>query len=220
MSPKIHVCLGDGKNIAMDIPFFEKVFEISYIPHLVFANREIEGYIRRRCSVADRRGRIDPLARWLGTYHNTHLEEEKVPKVTLKWINEQIGYGIFADILFKKWQFIGEYSGILRRRKRFSPNVNDYCFMYPKTFWSQWKSLTVDSEKKGNLTRFINHSDNPNAESICIFNKGIFRVIIRALKEIMPGEEITYDYGEYYWQRRIKLTESSSIIKEGEWLAK
>ncbi len=213
---KIKVCLDGKKILSLDIPTFAKIFELSYLPHLIYANSEIEAHIQKKCTKADRRGKIEPLARWLGIYHGKQLDEEIVPQVTLKWIDSRIGYGIFADKLFKKWQFIGEYSGVLRRRNRFFLNVNDYCFMYPRPFKLQWKAFTIDSEKKGNLTRFINHSDKPNAESICVFYKGLYRVVIRTLKEIYPGEEITYDYGQYYWQKRTKISDPSS--PEGSWL--
>src|SRR5262245_1936462 len=45
-----------------------------------------------------------------------------------------------------------------------------------------------------NLGRYANHSCRPNAETHIIGHK----VIIRALKNIRPGVEITYNYGRDY----------------------
>ncbi|MCB1181447.1 MAG: SET domain-containing protein-lysine N-methyltransferase [Chlamydiia bacterium] len=198
----------------------ERLFEIHYTPQLTFENEEVENFIRSTCAKADRKGKIDRLAKWLGSYHGLDLDAEKIPNIALRWIHEKIGYGMFADEPFKKWQFIGEYAGLLRRRNHFFHNVNDYCFMYPRPLKLQFKAFTIDSEKRGNFTRFINHSDLPNAEAICVFHGGIFRVVIRACKAIKIGEEITYDYGEYYWQRRVKLVEENSLKIEGAWLSK
>lgn len=54
--------------------------------------------------------------------------------------------------------------------------------------------MIIDSRFKGNYTRFINHSCNPN----CVAEKwnvcGYIRVGIFAIRDINIDEEITYDY--------------------------
>ena len=48
----------------------------------------------------------------------------------------------------------------------------------------------IDAGVGGNEARFLNHSCNPNCESV-IENR---RVYVEAVRTIEPGEEITYDY--------------------------
>lgn len=48
----------------------------------------------------------------------------------------------------------------------------------------------IDAGVDGNDARFLNHSCNPNCESV-IENR---RVFIEAARTIEPGEEMTYDY--------------------------
>jgi SET domain-containing protein len=62
---------------------------------------------------------------------------------------------------------------------------------------SRW---TVDGSVRSNIGRYANHSCRPNAESA--LNRG--KVILRAIKAIEPGEEITYDYGEEYFELFIR----------------
>ena len=50
--------------------------------------------------------------------------------------------------------------------------------------------LYVDGSVGGNDTRYINHSCEPNADVFII--DGL--MIVFALQEIVPGEEITVDY--------------------------
>jgi SET domain-containing protein len=50
--------------------------------------------------------------------------------------------------------------------------------------------LYVDGSVDGNDTQYINHSCEPNADVFII--EGF--MIIVALREIVPGEEITVDY--------------------------
>jgi len=48
----------------------------------------------------------------------------------------------------------------------------------------------IDAGVDGNDARFLNHSCNPNCQSV-IENR---RVYIEAIRTIRPGEEMTYDY--------------------------
>jgi SET domain-containing protein len=60
----------------------------------------------------------------------------------------------------------------------------------------------IDAEEKGNFTRFINHSDEPNLTSRWIVVDGIYHVILFANQLIPKGTQLTYDYGPNYWSQR------------------
>ncbi len=183
---------------------FEELFDIAYYPHLEFADWKVEQWLRKMCAKALHLGKIGDLALWLGKLHRKALNNPTIPDITIGWRHEKIGYGIFANQPIKKWNLIGEYTGLLRRRNLFFPNVNDYCFMYPRE-WLALRAFTIDSSKQGNFTRFINHSDMPNLESVAVFHDGLFHIIVRATEDIPAGSELTYDYGDIYWTRRKKL---------------
>ena len=55
---------------------------------------------------------------------------------------------------------------------------------------------TIDGSPRWNLGRYANHSCRPNAEPVA--RKG--RVMLVALRPIVPGEEITFDYGDEYFE--------------------
>jgi hypothetical protein len=59
---------------------------------------------------------------------------------------------------------------------------------------------TIDGSGRENLARYINHSCRPNCEAT-IKNK---QIIIRSIKEIKPGDELTYNYGKEYFNEYIK----------------
>lgn len=185
---------------------FEELFELSYFPHLLFADWEVEQWIRRKCAWAHRTGRVKKLALWLGKLHGHQIDAADTPDVTIRWMGAEVGYGLFTDKPLKKWEYIGEYTGTLRRRNLFFPNINDYCFMYPRE-WISLKAFTIDSKTQGNYTRFINHSDYPNCESVAVFHGGIYHIIFRAIQDIPAGTQLTYDYGDVYWNRRKKIVE-------------
>lgn len=62
------------------------------------------------------------------------------------------------------------------------------------------KKMDIDGKPRWNTARYINHSCRPNAESDVING----HVWISAKRNIMLGEEITYDYGREYFNEYIK----------------
>ena len=56
----------------------------------------------------------------------------------------------------------------------------------------------IDGSKRGNAARFANHSCEPNMISIEVWietdDSRLPHVAFFALRDIMPGEELTYDY--------------------------
>lgn len=191
-----------AKKVSIDR--FEELFQIRYLSHLEFENWETEQWIKKRCQRADKRGRIGELARWLGHLHRKEIEEAIVPDLSLRWIHEKIGYGLFANRSFQPWEFIGEYTGLVRQRRRFFPNINDYCFMYPNE-WFPLRAFTIDGNQQGNYTRFINHSDTPNCESVAVYHDGYLHIILRTIQAVPQDTQLTYDYGDIYWRRRKKI---------------
>ncbi|ANH78675.1 SET domain-containing protein [Candidatus Chlamydia sanziniae] len=182
------------------------LLHFQFFPSLVFADWQVEKSIRRICHKAEKRQLISPLAKWLGQLHKQHLLLPPSPPITVCWINSYIGYGVFARRDIPSWTYIGEYTGTLRRRQAIWMDENDYCFRYPLPLLTL-RYFTIDSGTQGNFTRFINHSDKPNAEALGIFYDGLFHVIIRTIERIHAGQEICYHYGPLYWKHRKKRME-------------
>lgn len=58
----------------------------------------------------------------------------------------------------------------------------------------------IDGSPRSNSARYINHSCEPNAKA---YRMGV-RIWIWSIRDIEAGEEITYDYGEKYFNDFIK----------------
>lgn len=55
--------------------------------------------------------------------------------------------------------------------------------------------VIIDSTNAGNIARFVNHSCEPNCEAKDVPNlHGKRRIVFKSLRDIMPGEELGYDY--------------------------
>jgi len=116
------------------------------------------------------------------------------PSRHLQIRRSKAGLGLFARVPIKKGQFIVRYSG----RKITTEVADQLDTRYLFEVNSRW---TIDGSSRRNRGRYINHSCRPNAE--VYFVKHVIK--IRAIKNIKPGDEITYHYGRDY---------SDSFIKE------
>ena len=103
------------------------------------------------------------------------------------------GLGMFARAPIKKGQFIARYSG----RKINTDTADELNNKYLFEINTRW---TIDGASRRNVARYINHSCRPNAEPY--FVKHVIK--IRAIKNIKPDEEITYNYGRGYFDCFIK----------------
>jgi [histone H3]-lysine36 N-trimethyltransferase len=65
---------------------------------------------------------------------------------------------------------------------------------YPPLHGSIDEIQVIDATRKGNISRYINHSCNPNAETQKWFVDGFTRVGFFTTREVQPGEEISFDY--------------------------
>jgi hypothetical protein len=107
------------------------------------------------------------------------------------------GLGLFATQPIKRGAKIVRYFGPMLdcNKKKDDAVENKYLFQISK----RW---TVDGSVRKNIARYINHACKPNAESDVSVRKR--RIIIRAIKNIAPGDEINYDYGTDYFKEYLK----------------
>jgi uncharacterized protein len=101
------------------------------------------------------------------------------------------GRGVFALRGIPKGTRIIEYEGeriddaeaIVRYPERMDAENHTFVFEVAE-------DLNIDGGNGGNSSRFINHSCDPNCETVdedC-------RIFVEAIRDIEPGEELTYDY--------------------------
>lgn len=101
------------------------------------------------------------------------------------------GRGVFARRPIRKGTRVLEYLGdrISHRdadeRYGYKSADDNHTFLFIVN-----RSVVIDGGANGNDARFINHSCDPNCESL-IDDR---RVFIEAVRTIAPGEELTYDY--------------------------
>jgi SET domain-containing protein len=124
-----------------------------------------------------------------------------MPRYPFRIGRARTGLGLFATEPIKKRSFIVEYKGP-RLSNELADKLEARGSKYMYQINGKW---TIDGSGRANIARYANHSCRPNAESDTVRGKNGGngrggRVIIRAIKNIKPGQEIVYDYGDDYFK--------------------
>ncbi|MCH9613707.1 MAG: hypothetical protein SP1CHLAM54_07160 [Chlamydiia bacterium] len=179
---------------------FKKTFNVSYLPSLRFESYETLTKAIERCRKVLKKGALKTQNHWTRALHEKAFYKRPFENYMIAWVDPLIGYGVFASKTIPALTYVGEYTGLVRRRRRRKDRFNNYIFGYvagPKE-----TQFIIDAQYEGNFTRFINHSDTPNLTSKWMEIDGVCHIILFANRAIPEGEQLTYDYGEYYWRSR------------------
>ncbi|XP_041859755.1 N-lysine methyltransferase KMT5A-A-like isoform X2 [Melanotaenia boesemani] len=125
-----------------------------------------------------------------------------------QFINPYKGRGVFATEIFYKGDFVLEYRGKLLQQEPCLHTKKDSDVEEVFLFDFQWKGncwcLDASVEDKS-LGRLANDDHkNPNCKMKTIEVGGIPHLCLFAIRDIVTGEEITYNYGDAAWPWRKK----------------
>ena len=182
---------------------FQIATGLTYLCDLEYQDEKTQERIRKQCADALKKGYIGSESRWLGAFHAADIRNHHMADVSIRWIDETLGYGLFSEKDIQPSEFIGEYTGVVRRQRLFG-RENDYCFAYP-TSAKYFVKHVIDDQDKGNEIRFINHSNTPNSEAMGVLCDGVLHIIVRAIQHIQSSAQITYDYSDFYWVGRSRV---------------
>jgi len=101
------------------------------------------------------------------------------------------GWGAYATRRIRKGQRIIEYIGQRISHAEAESRYDEDAMEHPTTYlFTVDENVVIDSTRWGNRAKYINHSCEPNCESV---NED-GRIYVEALRNIEPGVELTYDY--------------------------
>ncbi|XP_020881932.1 putative histone-lysine N-methyltransferase ASHH4 isoform X2 [Arabidopsis lyrata subsp. lyrata] len=126
---------------------------------------------------------------------NKPFQQRHIKKMKLVQ-TEKCGYGIVADEDINSGEFIIEYVGEVIDEKICEERLWKLNHKVEKNFYLcqiNW-NMVIDATHKGNKSRYINHSCNPNTEMQKWIIDGETRIGIFATRFINKGEQLTYDY--------------------------
>lgn len=200
LGAKIKSGISNISHVVIENPEkMELLQDFEYLNDPVFESADILDLVLEKTFSAKSRDLIPGEKIWMGLYFNKEVQKGVHPKVGLRWIDETLGFGIFAQQRIQSCTFIAEYTGVVKDLGKRTTKDNYYCVRY--TSWGiKRRKLIVDAQNCGNFTRFINHSETPNLGLQSIYWNGLPRMVLVSLQEIKKGTQLTFDYGSLFWK--------------------
>ncbi len=175
--------------------FLEKQFHFYYTPFMRFPNNDswILGEKVKHITIEEE---------WIeyGKHYHQELINAYMPPSSIRFVSEEIGFGLFTDIDLEKGAYVGEYTGLFTENDPYSKML-DYSFRLPVPDYIG-RDHSIDAEEWGNHTRFINHSFKPNLKPTYAYFRGLLHPILIANQHIPRGTQLSYSYGQNYWHLR------------------
>ena len=184
---------------SLDPELFEKRFGVSWLNDLVFQDGATN-WMKKRLKKLKKDPDFEAQNHWTKALFEEDFRKQSLPRVFIKEVNSIIGLGVFAKETLRALTYVGQYAGIVRRRKRREDDANSYVFRYLDTRFRV--PFVVDAQKQGNICRFLNHSDTPNLISRSLVIDDTYHIIFFTKRACQKGEQLTYDYGPFYWRKR------------------
>jgi len=190
----------DEKLHPISIESFEEKMGITYSDHLHFDSTKTIELIAKKCARKMKQKKLRQMNDWILALYGKAMEKSSRDFFYIRWINRYLGYGIFAARTLPALTYIGEYAGEVKKRNNRDNRHNDYVFSYD--LCGKATRYCIDAKKKGNFTRFLNHSESPNLTSRWVIKEEITHIIFFSNQTIPKGRQLTYCYGPWYWRSR------------------
>uniref|UniRef100_A0A182JWZ4 Histone-lysine N-methyltransferase n=1 Tax=Anopheles christyi TaxID=43041 RepID=A0A182JWZ4_9DIPT len=126
---------------------------------------------------------------------NQRFTKRIYPSLEVRYFSDK-GFGLVTLEDLKSGQFVIEYVGEVINSGEFVRRVQMMQTAKEENYYflTVEPDMTIDAGPKGNVSRFINHSCEPNCETQK-WTIGETRVIgLFAIKDIKSGEELTFNY--------------------------
>lgn len=114
------------------------------------------------------------------------------------------GWGVKTLKSIPTGNFVMEYTGEIidfdeaERRGEKDYNNNGASYLFDLDFNGDSDVYTIDATHYGNMSRFFNHSCEPNCAiwpvSTKSAHKAVYKLCFFALRKILPNEELTFEY--------------------------
>lgn len=197
----IPICIFEEKLIS--ISELEKALHFKYVTKNIFLSLEEEKKIKQKGLEQKEKGEIKEETLLLGEQFFEKIQSLYMPSLSVRFVSDAMGYGLFAEEDLEKNTYLGTYTGLIRENKiQFLKPLNNYLHEYPIPD-ELGRSFVIDAEQ-GNLTRFINHSTKPNLKAVQAFHNGFYHLIFLTLDSIKKGSQLFNEYQKGYWYTRKK----------------
>jgi hypothetical protein len=179
-----------------EIKKFFKSLNLIYNPYLIFDKEDTQVQNKIKNIILTNEY-LESQQKYANFINYNGVCNVKNSKLEIRYVSQNMGFGLFSAQNFKQDDYIGEFCGVVTSKH------NEISEHYDYNYFNDKSNIAIAPRKTGNEMQFINHSYNPNCDWLKIIgfdNK--YHIIIIAVKEIKIGEQIYINYGEEYWKTR------------------
>ena len=115
------------------------------------------------------------------------------------------GLGLFATMPIRRGTWLLEYTGEMITDAE-AKEREDRGARYLFEINTRW---TIDGFPRANVARYANHSCKPNMEVEIVKQ----RILMRTIRSVEPGDELTYNYGRDYLDNYIPVCKCGHCIR-------
>lgn len=188
----------------------EAVFNVRYVPGVELWPQELEESVNQRgfedawdinswYEAASPEERLiyknEPVMDSMLNFNGNPLTMER--RYYAKWVNKEMGYGIFSNMIIEPYSILDFYSGVVQCH---SVLFDAYSWTHPASKIVN-SSCTVTAGPAGNLLRLVN--DNPNyinLMNVHAINRNRAYFLYAAKRDpIYRNQQLLISYGDHYW---------------------
>lgn len=182
---------------------YEETFKIRYMAYPFFFNYSFLEHVVKSCPwTLKLGGRSEELNDNYKKFE-WEISEAYAAPIEMRWIDEKIGWGVFARDHIPEGEFIIQYTGMVAPITLEKLSLTPYSMSYFHSNYS-FRKYVINSSTAGNESRFINHSSRTNLEFASALDRGLIHTFLVTQRNITKGEQLLYDYGNEYWLFREK----------------
>ena len=114
----------DGK--AYSIPELESRLNFKYVRLNSFESPEEQQEIKERGLKKWKEGGVSEESQELGAQFIREIEAASIPHVSIRYLGEALGSGLFLEEAIEAGSYVGEYTGVVRKndlRRYFLPSI-------------------------------------------------------------------------------------------------
>lgn len=132
--------------------------------------------------------------------YGADIANQTLMPMSIRWIDNRVGHGVFAEDDLAEGGFVGIYGGEVRDRLLIGNK--DYAWSYPAETLEGGK-ISLNACMKGNELRFINDGQDPNCYAKFVIGlDNLWHACYLAAKDIKKGDQLLVSYGPAYWDTR------------------
>lgn len=123
--------LHQQKPIPLTEKLFEEYFKVKHLDHLFFEEEDSFYFLKEKTDKHLAKPLIRQMKLWAKAMFSKEYHLQAHPRLLIKKIDPIMGLGVVAYQNIAAYSYIGEYTGVVRKRSKRKDELNDYVFGFP-----------------------------------------------------------------------------------------